>query len=85
MHNCTVENSCSVVTVNIVTGLLRARIVEPEGTAIARQRSVNKNKDAMFSVGSAQAMLSCNKRRLILKLKFRGPCLKPLLLTILTR
>jgi hypothetical protein len=37
---------------DIVTGFLRARIVEPNGTTVARQRPVN-NSEVVFSVGSA--------------------------------
>jgi hypothetical protein len=50
---------------NTVTGLLRAKIVEPEGPAIARQRPINNNNEAVISVQSKPAMASCNKRRAI--------------------
>jgi hypothetical protein len=45
---------------NIVTYFLRARIVESQQPAVARQKPVNNNNKTVLSVRSAPAMTSCN-------------------------
>jgi hypothetical protein len=51
--------------VYIVTDLLRAIIVESQQPSVARQRPLNSNNAAVFSVGSAPAITSCSNSRAI--------------------
>jgi hypothetical protein len=43
-----------------VTDLLRAITVESQQPAIARERPVNNNNEAVFSMWSVLAIMSCN-------------------------